>query len=296
MYLNPYENLSGGRWIKVNLHTHAGTGDFTCGKWPIDFVLDLYEKLGYGAVCLSNHDRYIDVKNIKRAKPLVIPGVEYSREPHMLTVGVTESLHELNHQDAINETKARGGFTVLCHPNWIHKEYWPLEKMLSLSGYAGIEVMNALINRLSGSGVATDLWDKILSSGRLVYGFGSDDFHMPFDAGRCFTHVYVYGNGFGEIKKAVDCGRFTASTGIGLSYLKIDGDTINVKVKFLTKTYVDSFNYKFITENGASEVYGKTASFKIAGEKYVRVEATAENGAKLFTQPVWRTPKGKTHE
>jgi len=50
MYHNPYENLNNGRWLKTNFHTHAGTGEGTCGKYPIDFVLDLYRGLNYYSV------------------------------------------------------------------------------------------------------------------------------------------------------------------------------------------------------------------------------------------------------
>ena len=64
MYINPYDNLDGGRWIKVNFHTHAGTGEGTCGRHDIDFVLGLYKELGYGAVCISNHDLYTDTSGL----------------------------------------------------------------------------------------------------------------------------------------------------------------------------------------------------------------------------------------
>ena len=60
MYVNPYDNLSGGRWIRTNFHTHAGTGAGTCGRNPVDAVAALYRELGYGALCLSNHDLYTD--------------------------------------------------------------------------------------------------------------------------------------------------------------------------------------------------------------------------------------------
>ena len=60
MYVNPYDNLSGGRWIRTNFHTHAGTGAGTCGRNPVDAVAALYRELGYGALCLSNHDLYTE--------------------------------------------------------------------------------------------------------------------------------------------------------------------------------------------------------------------------------------------
>ena len=144
MYVNPYDNLSGGRWIRTNFHTHAGTGAGTCGRNPVDAVAALYRELGYGALCLSNHDLYTDASAYSDGKMTLLDGVEYSPRSHMLTVGIRRSLHELEHQPAIDETRKDGGFVILCHPNWQHKEYWPWADMDRLTGYLGIEIINQL--------------------------------------------------------------------------------------------------------------------------------------------------------
>ena len=67
----------------------------------------------------------------------------------MLTIGITQSLHEHTNQKAIEMTNEMGGFVVLAHPNWGRQGYWPLNELLSLKGYIGIEVINQLIYRLS---------------------------------------------------------------------------------------------------------------------------------------------------
>ena len=289
MYHNPYEDQSGGSWLKTNFHTHAGTGAGTCGRNPIDTVVDIYRELKYGALCISNHDTYTSTAALGGESMCMIQGVEYSQGEHMLNIGVNESLHELPHQEAIDETAKQNGFTILCHPNWIHRQYWPYQKIDSLHGYAGIEVVNMLICRLSGSGLATDTWDHILKQGKLAYGFGDDDFHIVSDAGRGYTDIYAKQNNFEGIKEAIDAGRFVASTGIGLEYLELAGGTIKAKAKFPTETYVDKFEYRFISENGlAAKSFGETAEYKMNGENYIRVEATAENGAMLFCQPVYK--------
>jgi len=289
MYKNPYDDLNDGHWIKVNFHTHAGTGEGTCGSNPIDAVLRLYRDLNYGALCISNHDLYTDTTPLDDGKLYLIQGVEYSPHPHMLTIGVNRSLHDLPHQAAIDETVRAGGFTILCHPNWQYKGYWPPEKLDALTGYVGMEVMNSLIYRLTGSGRATDVWDGVLRQGKLKWGFGSDDFHAPFDAGRGYTDIYIKSPGFEGIKQAVAAGRLTASTGLSLEYLRVADGVIHVKAKFPTETYVDAFHYKFITENGiAAESQGRSAEYRIHNENYIRVEVVAENGAMLFTQPVYR--------
>lgn len=34
MYINPYDNIDkeGCQWLRANFHTHAGTGEGTCGS------------------------------------------------------------------------------------------------------------------------------------------------------------------------------------------------------------------------------------------------------------------------
>lgn len=288
-YINPYENLTEGRWLKVNFHTHAGTGPGTCGANPIDVVVNTYKHLKYDILCISNHDLFSDTRSFSDEKITMVPGVEYSRPEHMLTIGVDRSLHEYDHQTAINITNEIGGFSVLCHPNWGRKGYWNPDKMMELKGYKGIEVLNMLIYRLSGSGLATDAWDFLLSNGRLVYGFGNDDFHALPDAGRSFTVIYAREASYEAMRESIDKGSFCASNGLFPEYLKIEDNIIRVKARFPIATYVDEFTYRFVTENGkVSDVQtGKEGVYKLDGEKYVRVEVVGENGYMLFFQPVY---------
>lgn len=289
MYKNPYQNLENGEWLKTNFHTHAGTGKGTCGSNSIEDVLDIYKNLNYNALCISNHDLYTDTQSFANRGMYLIQGVEYSKEPHMLTIGVNHSMHDLPHQQVINETNKEGGFTILCHPNWIHKEYWKWEEIDKLSGFVGIEIINMLIYRLSGSGLATDTWDYLLSQGKLIYGFGNDDFHLVSDAGRSYNLIYASKSNFTDIKQAVKNGCFVASTGLCLKYLNLINDEITIEAVFPTNTYIDKFNYKFIAENGKviATSYGKNAKYKLKNEMYMRVEVIAENGAMLFTQPIY---------
>ena len=290
MYVNPYANLTEARPLRVNFHTHAGTGPNTCGRNPIDQVAERYRELGYDALCLSNHDLYTDASSYTDDKMTLLDGVEYSPRAHMLTVGIRRSLHELEHQPAIDETRKDGGFVILCHPNWQHKEYWPWADLDRLTGYLGIEVINQLIYRLSGSGLAADTWDHLLSSGRLVYGFGNDDFHLYSDAGRSWNWIYAASPAYPDIREAVEAGRFTASTGLTLDRLTLDDeDTVTVRARHMKDSYVDTFTYRFVTDGGrvSAVVTGQEACFTLTGESYVRVEVIGENGSMLFTQPVY---------
>ncbi len=291
MYKNPYECLrsSSGKWLKGNFHTHAGTGPGTCGSLGLEEVIYAYKQSGYNVLTISNHDLFTPTEQYGSGIRL-IPGVEYSANPHMLTIGVRQHWGK-GHQETIDLTRESGGFAVLCHPNWIKREYWPREEVDKLTGYTGIEVINWLIYRLEGSGLACDLWDHLLSRGKLVYGFGNDDFHLWCDLARSFTVIYADSDEWSDIKEAIDRGSFYASTGVALKNFSLEDNVIAIKAGFFIDSYVEDFTYRFIGEGGSvlAEERGSAASYALKGdEMYVRVEVTAENGAMLFTQPVYR--------
>ena len=93
MHTNPYDGLRGGRWIKTNFHAHAGTGSNTCGSTPVADTVRIYRSLGFGALCVSNHDLFTEPSEwngLDFSNFMMIPGVEYSANPHLLTLGVRQ--------------------------------------------------------------------------------------------------------------------------------------------------------------------------------------------------------------
>ncbi len=290
MYVNPYDYAEGkpGKWLRCNFHAHAGTGPGTCGSLGLYDVIDSYSASDYDVLMISNHDIYTDTSRC--ANIGVIQGVEYSTHPHMLTVGVREALAG-THQEVIDKAREMGGFVILCHPNWMRKNYLDEKSQEKFYGYRGIEILNPVIYRLSGSGFACDVWDSLLSRGKLAYGFGNDDFHIWFDLGKSWNRIFSKSADYGDIKDSVDAGCFYVSTGLDLDYLSLENDSIRVKAKYMRETYVDEFDYAFIGANGKllKRSRGKDAFYTISGnEMYVRVEVTSEEGFKLFSQPIYK--------
>lgn len=293
MYYNPYESVKTQdyNWVKTNFHTHAGVcikGD--CGELPMDEVIEAYKKAKYNALAISNHNRYIPLEK-EYADISILDAVEYSKHPHMLQIGVRE-YEDIPHQEAICHTNEKGGLVILCHPNWMNKGYWDWNELKKIEGYVGIEILNPVIYTLKGSGLALDTWDYLLSMGKKVYGFGNDDFHQWRDLERSFNMIYARSNSFNDIKDAVQKGCFYVSNGVALSDFTFDGKTITVEASLFVKTYIEEYQYRFIGINGA-ELYkcqGKFASYSIdQDEPYIRVEVTAEHGAKMFLQPLFNS-------
>jgi hypothetical protein len=195
-----------------------------------------------------------------------------------------------NHQEAIDSCVEQGGFVILCHPNWIRKEYWPWKDIDNTSGFAGLEIYNHLIYRLEGSGLAVDTWDHILSNRRLAWGFGSDDFHSWQDLGRAWNTILSPSRSRSDIMASIMSGSFYVSTGLWLSEFEFDDNCLKVSACF-KKAYIREYQYRFIGQNGQllDVQTGEYGVYQLDGdEKYVRVEAIGENGAMLWTQPVYR--------
>jgi hypothetical protein len=292
MFINPYSEITEGKgkWFKANFHTHAGSaGHDTCGIYDIEDVIELYRQAGYGVLTISNHDLYTDTGTLNKNFDIkLINGFEYSRAEHMLCIGC-KSLISGEHQEVIDSCVEQGGFVIMCHPNWQRKEYWSPLKLEQLKNYTGIEIFNSVIGRLDGTGVATDVWDYLLTRGRLVWGFGNDDFHRWYDLKKSWNMIYSVSDNYADIKEAIDNGRFYTSSGLELEELTYSDGKIRVKA-YESGCYPTDYEYIFIGENGKilKRQTGMTGEFCFAGnEAYVRVKVIGEQGYILWTQPVY---------
>ena len=292
MFVNPYQNSgkTDGSWLKGNFHTHAGTGEGTCGANSLESVVVAYKDANYGVLTISNHDINTDMLEYANANGLVMfNGYEYSRDAHMLCIDCPEVCTG-PHQSAIDDCRSAGGFTILCHPNWQHKEYWPWQDIDFLTGYAGIEIMNGVIFRLNGSGLATDTWDYLLSKGKRVLGFGNDDFHRWHDLAKVYNVIYTQERDKNQVKASILQGCFYVSTGLWMERMTLEEGILRVELN-TKNTYVDRYVFRFIGKDGIvlKEQTGASGEYRMTGdEMYVRAEVISEHGAMLWTQPVYR--------
>lgn len=295
MFVNPYKNI-GTTVQRANFHLHAGTGPNTCGAYEIDEVIEAYKTYGlYGALCISNHNLYTEPAPYKHHGLALLPGYEYTRDIHMLCIG-TEKVELSSDQAAIDSALADGGFAIINHPNWQHEWFVPKETFDKLHGFIGIEIYNGCADtgeafydeRYNGRCNASNVYDYLLSKGRLVWCFGNDDFHRWCHF--LITWNVIYAERDNEsIMQAIRDGRFYVSTGLILDYLKLENDRISISVKN-QHGFRDVYRYVFIGKNGhvLKEVQSDTACYDLHGdESYVRVEVTASNGHMLYTQPIY---------
>jgi len=199
------------------------------------------------------------------------------------------SLGEPDYQSIINGIAQRGGIAILAHPHWQREDYWEKEALDRLADYAGIEILNGDYYA-AVTNIATDTWDRQLSRGRKVWGFGGDDYHSPQEFNRVWNVVGVREKCREDIVRSLAQGNFYVSTGVQLSEVKADGDEISVAVTDNGFTARYDKIFRFIGKEG--EVLhiqtGKSPSAKYrarGNEQYVRVHVLMETGQMAYTQP-----------
>ncbi len=308
MFINPYQNFTEADIpLRANFHTHAGTGRRTCGFHRLKDVLQNYQRTGYQILCISNHN--CNIKKIGKmifpdplkfrhyAKDLMqVPGFEYSFTPHVVVVGTKEFLNKDGlHQEAIDLAVNAGGFAVLAHPHWLRDDYLTKENMEKFRGYAGIEVLNGsmeyarcVFQERENKCYAGDVLDYLLSKGLLKWAFANDDFHRWNHLANAWNMIYCKKTPE-DLYRAVRQGEFYASTGVSLSYLRLENGVISMACR--NGEYVkEPMRYRFIGFEGKllQETEGTEASYTLRGdEKYVRVEVVSPSGTMLITNPVY---------
>ena len=319
MYINPYAPLAGeGLWLKANFHVHA-VPDGTGGQWTaaqlerrrlsgpawegapvrgplngVSRVIALYKDAGYDVLTIADQSSVMDTRGIgEKLGILTIKGIENIEQDGILCIDIQRFIKG-EPQEVLDDCARQGGFSIVCHPNLIPGPGFPpllsRETTRTLRGYDGIEILTpAVFKGLQGSGLATDFWDELLSAGKLVWGFGNDDFHWYWEMDRAWNMVFAAGRTVAEVKAALKRGSTYVSTGLQLRQLTFEDSVLTVGAT-MPGGQPRRIRYEFVGAGGEilAEGSGEAARYRLSGhEPYVRVEATSDAGAMLWTQPVY---------
>ncbi len=231
---NPYADLSGGSWLRGNLHAHTNRTD---GTRDAQTVIDGYAALGYDFLALTDHDMLTGPAEYAAwdSRGLVlIPGNEITANGvHICHINAPDLVPPTaNRQTAISAIAKGDGFAVINHANWLSDfNHCPIECLAEWKGYTGIEIFNGVVTRLEGSPYATNKWDMMLSQGRKVWGFANDDSHDYGDDARGWNVVYTHDRSVEAIVAALRAGRFYASTGVVIDDIAVSAGRIRVQTR-----------------------------------------------------------------
>lgn len=298
------------RWFKGNTHTHTLNSD---GDSAPDDVVRWYREHGYNFVFITDHEFVTQVGPLNGilGKPdhfLVIAGQEvtdsFDKKPYHINGlglggvvmprrgnGVIETM-----QANIDGIRKAGGIAQVNHPNF----GWALtaDHLRGLGDYSLLEIYNGhpLVNNLGGGGSpsAEELWDAVLSSGKIVYGVADDDSHhfkrigdntaaLP---GRGWIVVRAAELSQQAIINSIASGDFYASNGVELDDYFADNKHIKLTIK---EQRWSKYRVQFIGKNGRllGESVINPAVYEFKGDEgYVRAKIFESNGKTAWTQPV----------
>lgn len=199
-------------------------------------------------------------------------------------------------QKMIDAIRASGAAPSINHPNF----GWAIsaDEMLQLQRTRLFEVFNGhpSVNNLGGGGVPglEEVWDRMLSSGKLLYGIAVDDAHYfkkPEDKtaprpGQGWVYVRAARLESRALIEALERGDFYSSTGVELLSLTTTGTAMTIAVKTEPQS---KYRIQFIGRQGRvlSEAIGSPATYTFTGDEgYVRAKVIESNGKQAWIQPV----------
>ncbi len=298
------------QWYKGNIHTHTTESD---GDEEPHKVASWYRRHGYDFLVLSDHNHLtlLDYGSGRRRfrKPLMVPGEEVSvrldggdTPIHINGVGISRVVEPIDAGDVVSTLQANvnaiieaGGIASINHPNF----HWAFDHraLSQVEGASMLEVFNGHpgVNVYGAPGLPSyeEIWDGVLSAGRVIFGVATDDSHNYHDfspsrsnPGRGWVMVQAEELTQDAIVDGLASGSFYASTGVTLSRLECSGDGIALEIEE-DRDFV--FATRFTGRDGAvlAESVGLTAEYEARGDEgYVRATVISSSGPRAWTQPV----------
>jgi hypothetical protein len=299
------------RWFKGNTHTHTLNSD---GDSTPDDVVRWYREHGYHFLVLTDHNYLTSVEGLnalhgasntflvvrgeevtsrsRDSKPVHVNGLDVQELVEPPAAGIVRDML----QQSVDGIRKARGVPNINHPNF----GWAMtaDDLRQLERTRLFEIFNGhpQVNNLGGGGVPglDEVWDRVLSSGRLMYGLAVDDAHYfkkPGDdtvpgPGRGWIYVRAARLEARALVDAIDRGEFYASTGVELSSYEASAREVALDVK---ADAWSKYRVRFIGRGGRvlDEQTQLPARYTIRGDEgYVRAHVLESNGRQAWTQPV----------
>lgn len=297
-----------GQWYTGNLHSHTTNSD---GAAAPEEVVAWYARNGYDFLCITDHDCITDVSLLDGHGMLLIPGIEFGYIPDeapdffldMLGINVaqlpayldpdgTGRVHydsSISPQRIIDDVRKDGALAIMCHPYfWLNMT----EPYLRYTAYDGLEAYNYVCEELCGRGNQEVYWDTALHRGRRLWGFATDDSHLP-DFGHAWIEVKAKEKTVVSILEAIRQGRFYSTTGIRIFDVTYDDQSVSVTfdrpcdVAFMTNMSV-MVRARDNTHQLVDGTVRYTATVPFPKDKtFLRIELIDAHGKKAYTNPVY---------
>ena len=242
-------------WYKGNIHTHTTESD---GDASPEKVVRWFRQHGYDFLVLSDHNHLtlLDYgqKRGRRRRPLMVPGEEVSARilegavpVHLNGIGITRVVEPIDAGDVVSTIQANvnaiadaSGITSINHPNY----QWAFdhEEIKQVTGASLLEVFNGhpATNSFGGPGKFSgeQIWDGVLTAGRVIFGVATDDSHRYYDfhphesnPGRGWVVVRAAELTKEAVVEALETGQFYASTGVMLEEVELSEKLCSLQIE-----------------------------------------------------------------
>ena len=302
------------RWYKGNTHTHTLNSD---GDSTPDEVVRWYREHGYQFLVITDHNFITSVDGLQALhgadeKFLVMRGEEVSDKfgdkpihvnglnvhKHVPPQGGTSVADVV--QRNVDAVRAAEGVPHINHPNY----EWAIsaEDLAKIERDKLVEIFNGhpLVNNVGGGGVPgmEEVWDALLTGGKVIYGIAVDDAHQfkrpddPFASrpGQGWIVVRASKLVAGELLEAMERGDFYASTGVVLEDIQFADRTLTIK---MNPRHLTRYTTQFIGRGGKilATSSANPAVYKIRGDEgYVRAKVIDSNNKFAWVQPFFIRP------
>lgn len=322
-------------WYKGSVHAHANWGAPQVPTTSPDVVVRWYREHNYNFVSVTDLNYYTPPEGLKAlfdapGRFLVVPGTEPSKDPvqpgnkivDTVGIGINGPVDPPTGDTVASvldaEAKAirrAGGLPIAAHPNLTYA--LTAADLLASDKTAGprfFELWNTEpgVNNLGGGGKPSteQLWDAVLSAGRVMYGTAADDSHHFHDfssrrmgdslsnPGKAWIMVRSPELSIKALIDAMNRGDFYASTGVALESYEVTAAGIRIGLSehahdlgwSLPGANPELYRTEFIGKGGKVLKVDESLnpSYEFTGkELYVRARVTSSDGRTAWTQPVF---------
>ena len=304
--------------LRCDFHSHSRYSD---GKFSLKEMQQWRELCGIDYLAATDHDTLAQREEVQ-SYPHALLGEEITIaqvegiHPHLLGIGISEVIEpDCELLEGIEKIYRQGGFPILAHPcGWYRNDYPEVvveaieKKLLELNSPFGLEVGNAAANLFNyfdrTDAAALALWDRLLSAGKHVLGFGNSDAHHGCNLGVIWTGLIGPKPNKQGIYQVLNKGHHFLSDGpvvILESGGVMMGETVvpsNSTREFMVRVYDQVGIWKVrVIKNGSL-----FKQWNIKGEKqaalsfedifegnnsYYRVDCFTVDGKRAYSNPIW---------
>ena len=289
-----------GRFYRGNLHTHSNESD---GSFSPADVAGLYRGQGYDFISITDHfspawDYQITNSATLRddgfttiiGAELHTAGLSSGLPWHLVAAGLPLDFAPTKAGETGAELAARaaeaGAFVGIAHPAW----YGLLpDEARQIEAAHAVEVYNETCSILNDGGESWYLADMLLSEGRRLTAFGSDDMHGGdgrTDAFGAWVWVRAEALSPEALVDALKAGHYYTSQGPVIHDIVIDGSELIVSCTPASSIYLTGTAARSYRLHGQRLVDARFATNLFEGS-YCRVTVVDDAGKRAWSNPIW---------